>query len=314
MLPPVATLADAISESEFPLEIDTDWDWGTHSGWLPMHWDGEESGCEVDFEPLEQSEIDAAEVEGFSGLDSVVIITTRGWDSLTVANAFAACLVKMTDGCISEDEDEFLAATDAFEWARRGVEAAEQGKRDEAERAAVNDQVRDNLDDYLKSLLTKLVGRKIAAFGMINDSRLAMRTEDGPSVGGSVWTLQTPDRNYDVTRFARVKDREDDVLFGLDSTPEDRQLLETELERADQQDEEDKSLAWPLLDKWAEDAAIVEARWLPPHTVEVTLSIDGNPKLIFSGKGYLANVIVREGLTEVHVEPNGLRLFEIKPG
>jgi hypothetical protein len=47
-----------------------------------------------------------------------------------------------------------------LDWARRGVGAAEQGKRDEAERAAANDQVRDNLDDYLKSILAKLVGLK----------------------------------------------------------------------------------------------------------------------------------------------------------
>lgn len=312
-LPSVAALAEAIAASEFPLRIDTDWEWRSHSGWLPMQWREEESGCEVDFEPLKQSDIDAANVEGYAGLDSVVVITSRGWDSLRIANAFVACLVEMTDGCISEDEGEFLAATDALDWARRGVDAAELGKRDEAERAVANDAVRDNLDDYLNSILAKLVGLKINEFLLINEDLLAMHTENGPVVNSSAWKLRTADKTYDATRFARVKEREYTMLDG-DPTPEDLQLLEKELERADELDEEDKSIAFPLLTSMAGDMTIVEARWLPPRIVEVTFSTDGKPKLVFGGDGYLSEVTVRDGLTEVHILKNGLHLYEIDRG
>jgi hypothetical protein len=140
-----------------------------------------------------------------------------------------------------------------------------------------------------------------------------MHTEDGPTVSSDVWKLQTTDKTYDVTRFARVKDREYDVVVG-DSTPEDLRLFEKELERSDRLDEDDKSIAFPLLNKWAADVTIVEASWLPPRTVEVTFSIDGNPKLVFGGDGYLSSVNVRDGLTEVHVLENGLGLHEINLG
>ena len=105
-LPDVKVFAESVRASEFPLEIDTDWDWASHTGWLPMQWNGKESGCEVDFEPLEEDDVGAAAAAGFDGLDSAVVLTTRGWDSLKVANAIAAWLAQHCNAVVSEDEDE----------------------------------------------------------------------------------------------------------------------------------------------------------------------------------------------------------------
>ena len=79
-LPEPADLTHLATRAGWPLEIDGDWSWAKHTGFLPMKWDGTKTGCEISLERLPKKERDRAAKAGFEDLDAFVEVTQRlGW-------------------------------------------------------------------------------------------------------------------------------------------------------------------------------------------------------------------------------------------
>lgn len=64
-LPGPAEVSRTVHLSDFPLEIDADRDWQDLVSWLPMFWNGRESGYEIDFEVLGHEDATAVSKAGF---------------------------------------------------------------------------------------------------------------------------------------------------------------------------------------------------------------------------------------------------------
>lgn len=306
-LPSVGDLAAATAGSEFALEIDNDWSWDQHMGWLPMKWRGEESGCEVELAELEAQDAVAAEEAGFPNLDCAIVISTRGWDSLQSGVVFGAVLATIVEGCISEDEDEYLPHTQAMEWARKSVKDADEYQQQEAEADKAKEVAKNagDLEGQLVNALRSFAGQT-AQFIQVMDS-IGVGVPSGQRVSGSNWKLHSGDDCLDNTRYRSVRARQMDALNRwskelseeeweagnlTESQQKESEALEAALEKAGELDEKDAEAAVAAIESWPDDIKIEEVRWLPPHTVEVVFSGGDGKRVEFIVGGLLATVTV----------------------
>ena len=315
-LPDVEAFLESVRASEFPLTFDTDWDWASHIGWLPMHWDGEESGCEIEFEILEKDDIDAAVAAGFSALNSAVVLTTSGWDSLKVASAIAACLAAHCDAVVSEDADEYLASDDVLDWARRGIKAAEQGERDEAEQVRERAKASETLpthedaDTQLFSTLYEFAGSPVSKFMLLGDG-LAINLEEGYGIQGRCWRFRHEGRVYDVTRYRREKKRETDLLMSADDDDDwasQADAMQSDIEAARKLDNADMEGAFEILKSWAGQVSILHAVWASANIIEVTLSSTEEAIIEYSTGSYLASITVRTPDMSIEMHNDEIRV------
>jgi hypothetical protein len=113
--------ADAIRAAGFSMDLDTDFDVESHSGYLPCQYDGQSSGFEYYFSTVADAE-DAPEV-GDRDV-SVAFVTHSSLRELATAVVAAAVLCAKADGMLHDEESgEFVAATDALDDARAMLES-----------------------------------------------------------------------------------------------------------------------------------------------------------------------------------------------
>lgn len=306
-LPTVADLGRAVEASGFPLAIDTDWAWDSHSGWLPMQWRGEESGCEVAFEELEDEDLEAAREAGFSDVDAAVVLTTGGWDSLQSGVSFAACLAALAEGCIAEDEDEYIPHTQAAKWAKDAIEGAdaEQAREAEEEKAREEALAAGGLEEQLIAALAACLPNQEVAFFQVMGN-IGFKLPSGHGAAGGNWRLHVGEKCFDNTRSNSVGSRKIELWeHWSEETPElweageltegqakESELLEAEFEHALELDEEDTEAAVAEIETWPEKFEIKSFRFIPPFTLEAVFSVPGEPRLEFIGGGQSEEVSV----------------------
>jgi len=123
-------LAGILAKAKVPLSFPEEWSWKDQSGWLPMLWRKEESGCEVELEKLSKKEAAAAREAGYLGFDSAIVLTMRGgWDSFQSGAAFGAAIAIATGGCLTEEEGKYISHDAALKWAKQSIAASDKGLR-----------------------------------------------------------------------------------------------------------------------------------------------------------------------------------------
>lgn len=304
-LPSVAELAQAIDQSGFPLRIDTDWDWRTHSGWLPAVFSGRESGFEIYFESLTAEAARAARAAGFPTVDSAVVIETRDWDSLRSGAAMAACLVAAGGSCISEDENNYIGADAATAWARTQISEADRLEREAAERAAARESARTagNADTLLEQWLDELAGQQVIKFMLINE-KLCTYFENGGLLSGNVWKLRMADECFEAGRKRKLRDRIPEILGSNDPEDWDMDAYETliaESEKIGKIDDRDREAAFSRLVPLAGKVEVLSARRQEPHAIELRMTGPGNPSIEYDGIGFLAEIRIHGPAGEICV-------------
>ena len=309
----VTRFAESVSASEFPLTIDTDWDWASHIGWLPAYWDGKESGCEVELELLESEDSEAADIAGFKGLDSAVVLTTRGMDSLNVAIAIAACLAQQCDAVVSEDEGQFIAGSDVIDWARRGIVSAEQIESEEAQQdqARAESLVADDGDTLLYNTLNEVAGYPVIKFMLVGDG-LAIQLEGGVDMLGRCWRLHFEGRVYDVTRHRKARQRQAELLL-MASDDEDWEeqadAVQSEIEEARTLDQSDMESAFDVLKPLAGQVSVSHVEWASSKTIEVTLSSREKAVIEYTTGAYLSSITVRTPELYIDLNDDNVRVI-----
>jgi hypothetical protein len=119
MLTP-ARWAAAIRDGGFELELDTDFDVRTFSGYLPCRYGGKEAGFEYFWSDVDPTSLDAHVAARIDERSIVVSFNTHSDMRELVSSMIAsAVLCANTDGVLWDTEgNELVSALDALEWAR----------------------------------------------------------------------------------------------------------------------------------------------------------------------------------------------------
>ena len=271
-LPEPQALRKAIAVAKFPLVIDGDWTWRDTGGWLPMQWNGEDAGCEVEVDSLEDEDAAAAANAGFPGLDTAIAITTRGWRSMQSACAFAAIVARATGGCIDEGDGDVVAAKSALPWARKAITGGDKAlaKQAQADAAKAAAAAAGDTPTQLRRALAQFVDAgavQVMLFGGI----LGVRLGDGKRISSSAWRLVQGDGVVlDVSRYATIRGQQV-ALLGDPTRRKEVDALEKQLGRAGGLDAKDLATAEKNLAGWTGDLAITAANWEPGDAVRLSL-------------------------------------------
>ncbi len=116
-MPTPASWQQAISDSGFPVELDTDFDPDTFSGFLPSKLRGAVSGFEYFAARL--SAVEAAKAGAPAGADfSVTLVTHSDIRELACSAAAASALARVSGGLLVDPQSgDSVAAADAVNWA-----------------------------------------------------------------------------------------------------------------------------------------------------------------------------------------------------
>ena len=295
--------AKAVYASSFPLEIDSDWDWKELEGWLPMSWNGVESGFEIDYEPSEQKDLTATSEAGFSDVNAVLVITVRGWNSLRAASVFAGIVTYTSGGCVSESEGEFIGPGEVSEWTSAALQAADLGEAKEVDRRKTegsNPRERQGVE-ALAEILPRVAG-KVTKLLLTND-HLSLLLNSGSFLSGNAWRLFASDKVLDVSRWRTVKQQEVDVLTG--NGPDTKQMeladaMQDDLDEAKERDQQDLEAAYVILES-VDDLSVESVRVVSPALVEVALTGDTNLRLEFVTDMLLAQFTASAGSETVQL-------------
>ena len=269
-LPEPKALRKPIAAAKFPLAIDTGWTWRNVGGWVPMRWRDEEAGCEVEFETLASKDAAAAAKAGFPGLDTAIVVTSRGWRSMQSACAFAAIVVRVAGGCIDEGEDAVVDPAAALRWARKAIAGGDQAIARQAQEAAAKAAAGGDRPTLLRQALAQFVDAGAAQATIFGDA-LGLRLGDGKRISASAWRLLQGDgRVLDVSRYATLRGRQVALLHDPQRR-KDVDALEKQLDSAGALDEKDLAAALQVLAGWNGDIAITATRWQPTDGVRVSL-------------------------------------------
>lgn len=117
----------AITEAGFPVEMDTDIDLDTFSGFLPCRLCGTLSGFEYFAGPMSPSE--AADVGAPPGSDfSVTLVTHSDLKEFACSAVAAGTLAQISGGLLVDPQSgESFPAADAMGWAAEQFSEAERG-------------------------------------------------------------------------------------------------------------------------------------------------------------------------------------------
>jgi hypothetical protein len=121
-LPSPGRWQQAIAESGFPLQIDTDFDPEEFFGFLPCRYRDEEAGFEYSFEPLPEDFLDEEDMKRVGDRDCLVTFSTYSSMDDFIASTIASCvLCQISDGLLlDEDADDlFLSADAAIAYGRK---------------------------------------------------------------------------------------------------------------------------------------------------------------------------------------------------
>jgi len=126
-MPTPAGWQQAIRDAGFLIELDTDFDPDTFSGFLPCKLRGAVSGFEYFAAPL--SEAEAAEAGAPAGSDfCVTLVTHSDLRECACSVAASGALARASGGLLVDPQSgESFAAADALGWASEQFAAAERG-------------------------------------------------------------------------------------------------------------------------------------------------------------------------------------------
>jgi hypothetical protein len=285
-LPPLAKLQQRLKSADLPLSTSESWDWKIDSGWLPMQWRGVESGFEVELGTLDRGEKQALKRAGHVGFDRVVLVTTRGWQSLQCGVCFAAALAEEVGGVISEEEDDFIAASDAVAWARKSVEDADRAMQSEAERDAAVAELKQtgNVEATFRRMLAERVGQPVAQVQLLSGRLLVLLT-DRTRIVGKAWTMRfSPGEalehgHYDAVRAEQMKVLRSDA--SEEAKSKQVAALEKKLRSAEGKDHKSSSRAEELVGSWV-GATVVALEHRPG---KLLCSLDGGRQFELSCGG-----------------------------
>jgi len=302
-LPSINELVDAVTTSEFELALDSDWSWEGQSGWLPIIWRGNESGCEVELSELRKKDAAAISNAGLQGMDCLIEITPRGWDAYQSCVVFGAILATIGKAVITEDMVKFIASSEAIRWAKDSVHHADKYQKIEeeafkAKNAAITE---GQLDQQLIKKLNTFNGQ--TAQIVKNMDRIVVAIPSGEWISGANWRLHAGNRCFQCTHYSMVSAEQLSVLNQL-SVAEEKgetgdqikllwkrfETLKNKLENARVLDKEDKQAAAVEIESWPDKITIMEMSWVPPHTVKVEFSNEGERWLEFIGGGNPSSV------------------------
>lgn len=124
-MPTPEAWAKAIRAAGFPIDIDTDFDAESFSGFLPCRYDGQESGFEyfVSTVAERKAEDEGLETTGLGDRDvGVSFVTHSSLRELAAAVAAAGVLCAQADGVLHDEEsDERVSASNALVDAREMI-------------------------------------------------------------------------------------------------------------------------------------------------------------------------------------------------
>ena len=124
-MPTPSAWQDAIAASGLPVEIDTDFDPDTFSGFLPCTIRGAASGFEYFADEL--SADDAAELDAPKGSDfSVTLVTHSDLKEFVCSAVVAGVLAKVSGGLLFDPQSgDSIPADEALAWSIEQIAAAE---------------------------------------------------------------------------------------------------------------------------------------------------------------------------------------------
>jgi hypothetical protein len=124
-MPTPSAWQDAITASGLPVELDTDFDPDTFSGFLPCMIRGAASGFEYFADEL--SADDAAELEAPKGSDfSVTLVTHSDLKEFACSAVAAGVLAKVSGGLLFDPQSgDSIPADEALAWSTEQLAAAE---------------------------------------------------------------------------------------------------------------------------------------------------------------------------------------------
>lgn len=120
-LPTPMAWLDAVQAAGFPLQMDIEFDPATHLGYLPCIYNGEETGFEFSYEPLDPEVLEEEETAMVGDRDMLVCFTaTLGTPENTAALITASVLTAIADGVLFESgEPPAIDAKHAVFWAKQ---------------------------------------------------------------------------------------------------------------------------------------------------------------------------------------------------
>jgi hypothetical protein len=121
--------AEAIRSNGFEMEMDSDFDAGSFTGFLPCKYGGQDAGFEYLRESVNRSELPDHASAQVGERDIVLSFVTHS-DLRELASSLiaSAVLCAISDGVLWDTEsDEFIPASHALEWARSGEASVKAG-------------------------------------------------------------------------------------------------------------------------------------------------------------------------------------------
>jgi hypothetical protein len=294
-LPDAPTLEAALKKAKLPLRLPEAWSWGADSGWWPMAWRGTESGCEVELEAISRKEKTAAAKAGFPGLDCVVVITVRGWDSLQSGACLCAVLAVESGGCVSPSDGEYMPASAALRWARGVVKEADAALSREAQALVAREAIERSggAEKSLAAGLAGLEGVSASSLQFMMD-RLCLVVDGSARILSAVWQLRSPDGTVLTHgRYAELRDQQM-ALLRAENPPVDLKaqltLLEDALDAAGEADEAVLVRAPTIVSTWT-GQKVVDCR---RDGDRIRVSLENGAQLEFLGRGF-SGVSIRLG-------------------
>lgn len=282
-LPTPTKIKNAFAKAKLPVTFVGRWDWGT-SGWLPMYWRKTETGCEVELEKLTKREAAAAKKAGHAGADVKIVITIRGWDSLKVGVSFGAIAAQLSHGCITESDDEYIAANKSLKWAKDSIaDADKQSRLEKAQDKANKSAQAGRIDEQLESALSVLSGHKVKdiRFGM---SVLGVVMTNGARFSGSAWRVIGQDgKRHTQDRYASIRSLQLALLWGTASAAKIKQAqsLDKLLDQAGTEDAEGAASAQAEVKAWPSNLELKSVSWQQPNVI--SLLFDAGMSIEFVG-------------------------------
>lgn len=126
-MPSPVRWAEAIREQGFAMELDSDFDVSSFSGFLPCAFEGVEAGFEYFYEPVDDADtgLTKKELKRLGDRDIMVtLLTHRDVRGLATSIIASAVLSSISDGIHwNQEANEFSTGDEALSWAREMVKA-----------------------------------------------------------------------------------------------------------------------------------------------------------------------------------------------
>ncbi|MCO7225066.1 hypothetical protein [Pleionea sp. CnH1-48] len=250
------------------VEFESEWDFYQDLGYLPVKIDGEESGFDLEVGGISKHDKSLASKAGYKGLNTELLITIYGdWLELKVASIVGLALTVLSEGCLTDEDGEYLGSDDAKQWALENINSSQQGTKGSDKRDMSNDVQRE---------LELIVGAEINGF-VTDEQRLGISLSSGHSLSSLAWSISTDAVSINAVNYAKARAEQLKLLETsqgeiTDSVRKQLTALEEELYKAGEVDEELMTRAKLLLGKWAGKVSVTSASYTSNQSIEIMLS------------------------------------------